>query len=347
MAANSIASRCMCAATAIFAALLTAAQPAAAQGEDNFYARKNIRFLVGTAAGGGFSTYAMLLAPHLGKHVPGNPSVTVEHMPGAGGINSLNYLANAAPRDGTAIAIAMPNFFVTPWTEPNATKFDPMEFRFLGRMSDFGRVLAVWSKTGVRSVEDLKTRPVSIGASSRRSTTSVGPVLMNEILGTRMKIVTGYTGTGPTMIAIERGEVDGTTVAWATLSSLKADWLRDGAITVLASMDFTRPPLPGVPRVRDLIADDKDRALWDFVALPAEFGTAVLVAPGVPADRLAILKKAFDAAVQSAEFRTEAQARKLDLNPKSGDELDKLFVQFGKPSPAIAERVSRVMGVKQ
>lgn len=334
-------------ALALLAALIADAPPVAAQSAGEFYARKNIRFLVGTAAGGGFSTYAMLLAPHLGKHIPGNPSVTIEHMPGAGGINSLNYLANAAPRDGTAIAIAMPNFFVTPWTEPNATKFDPLEFRFLGRMSDFGRVLAVWSKTGIRSVDELKSRSVSIGASSRRSTTSVGPVLMNEILGTKLKIVTGYTGTGPTMIAIERGEVDGTTVAWATLSSLKADWLRDRVITVLASMDFTQTPLPGVPRVRDLIKDEKDRALWDFVALPSEFGTAVLVAPGVPSERLATLRKAFDAAVQSAEFKKEAQARKLDLNPKSGDELDKLFIQYGKPTPEIADRVARVMGVKQ
>lgn len=321
------------------------AAPAAAQSAADFYARKNIRFLVGTDAGAGFSAYSMLMAQFLGKHIPGNPSVTVEHMPGAGGINSLNYLANAAPRDGTAIAIAMPNFFVTPWTEPQAVKFDPSKFRFLGRMSDFGRVLVAWHTAGVKTIDDLKSKEITLGASSRRSTTSIAPMLMNELLGAKFKIITGYTGTGPTMIALERGEVASTTIASATLAALHTDWLRDGKLVVLGGLDFA--PLPGgQPRIRDLIADEKKRDLWDFVALPAEFGTAALVAPGVPEERMNVLREAFYAAATSADFAAEAKRRRLDVNPKRGEELDALFLKHGAPSKEIIAEVARLMGVK-
>lgn len=333
------------AAAAIAAAVFGIVAPVAAQTPEEFYRRKNVRFLVGTDAGAGFSAYSLLMAAHLGKHIPGNPTVTVEHMPGAGGINSLNYLANAAPKDGTAIAIAMPNFFVTPWTEPKAVKFDASGFRFLGRMSDFPRVLAVWHTAGVSSIDDLKKTEITLGASSRRSTTSVAPMLLNELLGTRFKIVTGYTGTGPTMIALERGEVASTTIAWATVNSLHAEWLASRKLLVLGALDFAQVPIPGVPRIRDLIADQKQRALWDFVALPAEFGTAALVAPGVPDDKVKILRDAFLSAARSPEFAEEAQRRRLDLNPKSGEELDALFKQHGSPGAEIIATVARLMGV--
>ncbi len=330
-------------------ALLLGLSSAGAQAEPaaEFYKGKTIRFIVGSGAGGGFSTYALLLAPHLTRFIPGSPAVSVEHMPGAGGINSLNYIANAAPRDGTVIAIAMPNFFVTPYTEPQATKFDPTKFRFLGRMSDFGRVLVAWHKSGIKSVDDLKAKEAFVGASSRRSTTSIAPTLMNEMLGTKMKVITGFRGTGPTLVALEAGEVTATTVAVATLTSLHEDWLRDHKVNVLAGLDSNPVPFKGVPRVTDLIKDPKQKALWDWVALPAEFGTAVLVAPGVPADRLKVLRDAFMAAVNSPELKADAAKRRLDLNPMSGADLDALFAKNGSPTPEIAAHVAKVMGVKK
>jgi tripartite-type tricarboxylate transporter receptor subunit TctC len=212
-------------------------------------------------------------------------------------------------------------------------------------MSDFGRVLVVWHATGVKSIDDLKKAELPLGASSRRSTTSIAPMLMNELLGTKFKIVTGYTGTGPTMIALERGEVAATTIAWATVTSLHGDLLRDRKLLVLGGLDLAQVPLPGVPRIRDLIKDDKQRALWDFVALAAEFGTSAVAAPGVPDDKVKILRTAFLAAAQSPEFAAEAKRRKLDINPKSGDELDTLFRQHGSPGPEIVAHVARLMGV--
>jgi tripartite-type tricarboxylate transporter receptor subunit TctC len=311
--------------------------------QTDFYRGKNIRIVVGSDAGGGFSNYSLLLSAHLGKHIPGNPSVTIEHRPGSGGVNAIDYLANAAPKDGTAIAVAMPNFFVTPFVEPRAAKFNPAEFRFLGRMSDFGRVLVSWHTTGAKTIDDLKAKETILGASARRSTTSIQPVLINESLGTKMKIITGFMGSGPTAVALEQGEVQVTTIATSTLQSLHPHWLRDKKINIIAGLDFAE--IPGVTRVRDMIDDPHKKAMWDFVAMAAEFGTAYVAAPGVPDDRVRILRRAFDAAMKSDEMIADAKKRVLDINPKSGEPLDQLFAQAGSPTPETVKHVARIMGI--
>lgn len=318
---------------------------AIAQPASDFYKGKTLRIIVGSSAGGGFSLYSMLLSSHYGKFIPGNPAVVVEHLPGAGGVNSINYLANAAPQDGTVIAVAMPNFFVTPFVEPKEALFDPMKFSFIGRMSDFGRVLAAWHTSGAKTLDDLKGKETILAAGGRRSTTSMQPMMINEFFNTKMKIIQGYAGTGPTAIALERGEVQVTTIALSTLQSLHRDWMRDGKINIIAGLDFTK--VPGVPRVRDLITDPAQLALWDFVALPSEFGTAYLASPNVPKDRLKILRDAFDATMASPEFQADAKKRALDINPQSGVDLDALFVKSGRPTPEMVEKMAVIMGVKQ
>ena len=332
---------------AIAVLLLASLTPAAAQSAADFYKNKTLRLVVGSSAGGGFSMYAMLLSAHYGKFIPGNPAVVVEHLPGAGGINSINFLANAAPQDGTVIAVAMPNFFVTPFVEPKEALFDPAKFPFVGRMSDFGRVLAAWGKSGIKTLADLEKTESILAAGGRRSTTSVQPMMMNEMLGTKMKVIQGYLGSGTQAIALERGEIQVLTVAWSTLQSLHKEWLDGGKVNIIAGLDFTPVPIPGVPRVRDLIKDPDQLALWDFVALPSEFGTAFLASPKVPADRLQVLRDAFDATLASPEFLADAAKRGLDINPQKGVELDALFVKSGRPTPEMVEKLSYIMGVKQ
>lgn len=325
------------------AIVMALASGAPVQAQNDFYRGKTVRIVVGSDAGGGFSTYSLLLSAHLGKHIPGNPAVTIEHRPGAGGVNAIDYLANAAPKDGTVIAVAMPNFFVTPFVEPRAAKFNPAEFRFLGRMSDFGRVLVSWHTSGAKTVDDLKAKETILAASSRRSTTSIQPVLINEALGTRMKVITGFTGAGPTAVALERGEVQVATIAYSTLQSLHPHWLREKKINIIAGLDFAE--IPGVTRVRDMITDPQKKAMWDFVAIAAEFGTAYVAAPGVPEDRLRILRQAFDATMKSDDMIADARKRALDINPKSGEALDRLFAQAGSPTPEIIKHVARIMGI--
>jgi tripartite-type tricarboxylate transporter receptor subunit TctC len=315
----------------------------AALAQGDFYRGKQLKIVVGSEAGGGFSLYSLLLSAHLGKHIPGNPAVSIEHRPGAGGVNAIDYLANAAPKDGTVIAVAMPNFFVTPFVEPSAAKFNPSQFHFLGRMSDFGRVLVSWHTTGVKTIDDLKAKETFAGASSRRSTTSIQPILINEILGARMKVITGFIGSGPTAIALEKGEVQVTTIAYSTLVSLHPHWLREKKVNIIAGLDST--DVPGVAKIRDMIDDPQKKAMWDFVALASEFGTSFVAAPGVPEERLRILRQAFEATMRSDEMVADARKRHLEIHPKSGEELDKLFATSGSPTPETIKHVSRVMGV--
>jgi tripartite-type tricarboxylate transporter receptor subunit TctC len=200
-----------------------------------------------------------------------------------------------------------------------------------------------WHTTGVKTIDDLKAKETFAGASSRRSTTSVQPILINEILGTKMKVITGFIGSGPTAVALERGEVQVTTIAYSTLVSLHPDWLRDQKINMIAGLDFT--DVPGVTKIRDMIGDPQKKAMWDFIALGSEFGTSFLVAPGVPEERLRILRQAFDATMRSDEMIAEGKKRNLDINPKTGAELDKLFAAAGSPTPEIIKHVASVMGV--
>ena len=328
----------------VFAGFAGVTQPAVAQAGADFFRGKTVRLIVGSEAGGGYSAYTIFLAAHFGKHIPGNPSVVAEHMPGTGGVKAINYLAQVAPKDGTVLGVTLPNFWVTPAVTPAAAQFDPTKFKFIGRVGDLGRVLVVWHTAGVTKLEQLKTKVVLVGATSRRSVTSVQLDLLNEVLGTRIKNVAGYSGTSAMLIAVEKGEVQGTTLGWNTLNVTRGYWLRDKKAVVLAGLDFAK--VPGVPRVRDLITDEKKRALWDFVALPSEFGSAIAAAPGVPEDHVSILRKAFDATIKDPEFLADAKKRKLDINPQSGAELDALNAKLGKPTPEIAARVRALMGVK-
>ncbi|MDH7795815.1 MULTISPECIES: tripartite tricarboxylate transporter substrate-binding protein [unclassified Beijerinckia] len=314
-----------------------------AQAQSDFYRGKQLKIVVGSEVGGGFSSYAQLLSTHFGKYIPGNPAVVIEHRPGSGGVNAIDYVANAGAKDGTIIAVAMPNFFVTPFVEPKAAKFDPAKFHFIGRMSDFGRALVAWHSSGVTTLDDLKAKETVLATSARRSTTTIQPVLINEILGTKMKIVPGFMGSGPTAVALEQGEVQVSTIAYSTLQSLHPDWLRDKKINIIAGLDFS--DIPGVVKIRDLIDDPQKKAMWDFVALPSEFGTAYVVSPGVPDERIAILRQAFDATMKSEEMIADARKRNLDLNPKSGEALDQLFAKAGSPTPEIIKHVGTIMGV--
>lgn len=314
-----------------------------AQAQSDFYRGKQLKIVVGSEVGGGFSSYAQLLSTHFGKNIPGNPAVVIEHRPGSGGVNAIDYVANAGAKDGTIIAVAMPNFFVTPFVEPKAAKFDPAKFHFIGRMSDFGRALVAWHTSGVNTLDDLKAKETVLATSARRSTTTIQPVLINEILGTKMKIVPGFMGSGPTAVALEQGEVQVSTIAYSTLQSLHPDWLRDKKINIIAGLDFS--DIPGVVKIRDLIDDPQKKAMWDFVALPSEFGTAYVVSPGVPDERIAILRQAFDATMKSEEMIADARKRNLDLNPKSGEALDQLFAKAGSPTPEIIKHVGAIMGV--
>lgn len=319
--------------------------PTAYAADSDFYRGKTIRFVVGTAAGGGYSAAALFLAAHWPRHIPGGPAIAVEHMAGASGMKATNYIANAAPKDGTVVGFAFPNFWINPYVEPESVRFDPAQFRFVGRVSGMDRALAVWRGHGVETIDDLKKKEVVIAATARRSIFSIQPYLMNKLLGTRMKIVTGYAGAGPTLLALERGEAQGTTVGWLTLKAQKPHWIAEDKVILLGALNQARSP-QGEPLVSELIKDPDGKALWDFAALPGIFGTAILIAPGVADERLATLRAAFDATVKDPTYLADAEKRRIDVSPRGGAELDALHRRYGKPSPKVVEGLKEAMGIQ-
>jgi len=277
-------------------------------------------YVAGTA-GGGIDLYARLVARHLGRHIPGKPTVTVQVMPGAGGIRAANYLAEQAPRDGTAI---------TTWIGA-ATK-------------DIG-VCMSWGTTPFKTIDDVKKQQMVVAGTGAGSETDTWPIVLNEVLGTRFKLVTGYVGSQETILAIERGEAHGRCVfSYSALKIAKPDWLRDKKINILVltalekSSDF-----PGVPAVVDLVTKPEDRQLLELMVGPGAVARPFVAPPGLPANKAALLRRAFDATMQDPEFRTEAGRIQADLAPSTGEEVQERVKRiYATPRPVI-ERVKKLL----
>lgn len=326
------------------AVLFFLAHAASAQDPESHYRGKQIRLIVGSAPGGGFDAYARLLASHLGRHIPGNPTIIVQNMPGAGSLVLANHLYNVAPKDGTVIGAVNSLIATQPLFFPDRAKFDPRKMQWIGSILREGHVGFVWHTSPVKSVDDVFRQEV-ITAGTGGSTVAI-PTAMNAILGTRFKVVSGYTGTKVGMLAMERGEVEGLVgVTWASLKAGSAAWIRENKIRVFGQFALAKhPELPNVPWIYDHVRNEDDRAALNLVFITQEFGRPYVVPPGVPESVLAALRSAFDATVKDAEFLAEAQRRQLDVEPTQGAEIQELVEKVYKTSPVLVERVKNALG---
>jgi tripartite-type tricarboxylate transporter receptor subunit TctC len=310
------------------AALALAAIPYAAHADavSDFYKGKNIRLIISGESGGTYDTDGRLVARHIGKHIPGNPSVQPENMLGASGRVAANYLYNAAPKDGTVIAILQQSVPLGQALGESGIQYDSARFNWIGSPVRPDETLVVWHTTGVKTIEDAKKKEVIIGATSPTGMNYLYPKLANELLGTRFKIVTGYPGGTPIMLALERGEVEGRgSNPWSDWKTRKPDWVRDKKIIPLMQMSlFKHPDLPDVPLMVDLAPNATARSVFELVTITGELGRPFLASPGVPAERVKALRDAFDATMKDPEFLAEAEKAKKDIHPIHWDEMDKL-----------------------
>jgi tripartite-type tricarboxylate transporter receptor subunit TctC len=323
------------------AVLVLATQPATAQDSID----RPITVYVAGTAGGGIDLYARLVSRHIGRHVPGKPTVTVQVMPGAGGIRAANFLAEQAPRDGTAIATFAGGPILEPLIGARNPGYDMSAFTWLGAITkDIGLCMA-WGTTPFKTIDDVKRQQMVVAGTGAGSDTDTWPIVLNEVLGTRFKLVTGYLGSQETILAIERGEAHGRCVfSHSALKIAKPDWLRDKKINVLLLTALNASPdFPGVPAVVDLVTKPEDRQLLELMVGPTAMARPFVAPPALPASKATLLRRAFDATMQDPEFRAEAARLQADLAPTAGEDVQKLVARlYATPRPVI-DRVKKLL----
>ena len=330
---------------ATFAALFLVAVPRAPA--DEFYKGKTVTFVVGFSAGGGFDTYTRLIARHIAKHVPGNPTVVVENKAGAGGMIAANYLFNQAPHDGTVIGNWIGPLVLQQVLGNKAARFDGRQFGWLGVPTPDSGVCALTKASGINTMDDWfkSTRPIKIGGTAPGSTTDDVPRLVQAALGLPMKLVEGYRGTSKVRLAAESGEVDGGCWAWQSIKPTWAKGLQSGEVhIVLQSIDKPHPDLKNVPLAIQYAKTDEARTLLEVASgIYAKGARPYTVPPGVPQERLGLLQKAFMDTMRDPDLLKEAEKSQIDVDPIDGPTIAKLMAGLYDLSPAFKTKLTEVL----
>ncbi len=322
-----------------FCALVaTGAAAAPAQPAESFYKGKQITMLIGTAAGGGYDTYARTLARHMPKYIPGNPVIVPKNMPGADGAVEMGSLYNSAPRDGTAFAALTNGIALDPLFGKFNGRFDSLKLGWIGSIGKLMNVCVTWHTSPVKTIEQAQKQQVIVSASGATSNSTMMPRISNALLGTKFKVVTGYTDQDVTL-AMERGEVDGVCgLAYTTLKAARPTWFRDHKINVLLQVGMSKfPDLPNVPSAIDLVSKPEDKKTLELILTRQEMGRPFAAPPNVPADRLQILRRAFDATLKDPAFLADAKRLQMEVDPLTGEEVEKLLrTAYAAPKDVVA-----------
>jgi tripartite-type tricarboxylate transporter receptor subunit TctC len=319
---------------------LALACPAHAQSVESFYRGRTVTIVIGYSVGGGYDVLGRVLARHLGKHIPGNPSVVVQNMPGAGSLRAANYLYNAAPKDGTMLGIFARGMAMEPLIGTSGSNFDARKFAWIGSGTNEVSVCATWHASKVKTWSDALAVPFTVAGEGSGSDPDIFSVMLRNVLGAKMRLVSGYPGGADMTLAIERGEVDGRCGwTWSSVKLQRPDWVADHKLNVLIQLATQpSPELPGVPFIFDLATTERQRRIVDLVLSRQEMGRPLVAPPGTPQDRRQALREAFDATMADPDFIAEATGRSLEVNPVKGADLDKLLERiYSTPSAILAE----------
>lgn len=326
----------LAAATCVLLPTASMAEPAA-----EFYKGKQVNFIVSFGVGGGYDLYSRVVARHIGRLIPGKPNVVVQNMPGAGSIRGANHLYNIAPRDGTVLGMVDQALPLTQVLEPGSFKGDVTKFNWIGRISSNEAVLYGWHTAPVQKISDAFEKELIISATGRNSI--MLSTFTKNLLGLKFKIMTGYKGSGQSRLAMERGEVHALTQPWPALKAGNPEWLRDKKVNLLLQVGIdSHDELKSVPVILDLARNADERKLIEVMAGGSRIGRSVTSPPAQPAERVKDLRNAFMATVKDPEFLAEVKKTDLDLNPLSGEELQKAIASAVDIPPALAERARKL-----
>jgi tripartite-type tricarboxylate transporter receptor subunit TctC len=298
--------------------------PARADPVADFYRGKTISLFVSFPPGGGYDIYARVMAPHFSRHIPGNPAIVVKNMEGGSGVKAASYLANVTPQDGTALGLFL-DYLTLGKVLGGPGEFDPVKLIWIGRIVSTATVAVVWHTSPVQSVEAAKERQIVMAATVPSNSASFIPTALNDLIGTKFKIVRGYQGSPPMALAMERGEVDAIGgMSWEAIETTKPDWLTEHKVRFLYTLGANRhKDLPDVPGLLDFASDGRSRKILRLLGSGTDIGRAIVAEPGIPPERAAALRTAFMATTQDAEFVADSKKHRLSIEPLSGEELQK------------------------
>jgi tripartite-type tricarboxylate transporter receptor subunit TctC len=303
----------------------------------DFYRGRNINLYIGYSVGGGYDNYARVLARHFGNHIPGNPSILPQNMPGAGSLRALNYLYNAASKDGTAIAMFGRGLAMEPLIGSSPTQFDPRKLVWLGSGSDEISLCGTWHTSRVRTWNDMQTIPFTVGGEGSGSDPDIFAAMMKHVFGVKLRIVSGYPGSAEVALAVEREEVDGR-CGWSltSLRQMRPDWLATKQFNPIVQLNLKKSPeLPEVPAISELAQTETQRQILKLVLSRQSMARPFAAPPGVPADRADALREAFDATMADRAFIDEARAAGLEVNPVGGAEISRLIGEIYQTPPDV------------
>jgi len=339
----------MLAARSLVAALagVLATSIACAQSPADFYKSKTLDFYIGYSVGGGYDLYARVIARHLSKHIPGNPTIVPKNMEGAGSLRLANWMFRVAAKDGSVIATIGRGTGFDPILGQKGAQFDGTKFTWIGSANNEVSVCVSWNATsGIKKFEDLFTKEITVGGTSMSADTDQFPRILNGVLGTKMKIVSGYPGGSEVVLAMERGEVQGRCGwSWSSLISTHKSWLDEKKITVLAQIALRRhPELPDVPLIMDLAKSVEQKQILRLMFARQVMGRPYLAPPGIPADRAEVLRKAFMDTMNDPDFKADADKAQLEITPVDGEDLQNLVTEVYATPPEIAKKAAAILG---
>jgi tripartite-type tricarboxylate transporter receptor subunit TctC len=317
---------------------LSSGQAALAQTPEEFYKDRTLSLIIPNAPGGSFDLYARLVASHLGRFIPGQPSIVAQNMPGAAGMQAANYLSNIAPKDGSVLSVLVPNITLAQILGVQSIAYDTRKFNWIGRIVATTATLFTWHTSGTKTLADLKTRETLVASTGPLSQAEINSTMLNGVVGTKFKLIRGYRGSGEAALAVERGEADGTLMPWEFLKSAHADWIRENKISIVAS--YVRRPILerlDVRSVYDLAETSEQRNVLKLFLGSDEMGHPIALPPGVPRNRIDAVRLALENMVKNPEFLADAKKRNLDLLPARWDELEQTVAEAFEATPAEIE----------
>ena len=328
----------------VAAMLVCAAAPSTAQDVASFYRGKTVRIIVGFSSGGGYDVYGRLLSRHIGKYIPGNPTVVVQNMPGAASLKALQFLDQGAPADGATIVTFNPGLIMGSLTAPARTPLDFTKFAWIGNISEDIRVCYTWHGKGIRNWKELLAKDqIVFGNTGAGTSAFIDDRMLQMLFGVKLKMVQGYPGSADKKISIESGELDGDCGSW---TSLPEDWLRDKKIDIHARFSKTLAPgMPAnVPWAGDLLQTETQLQTYRLLVTGAEIGRPFLASKSIPTDRLAALRTAFDQAMKDPEFLAEAEKQRLIIGPDPGAVVEKRIAEIYATPPDVVARAKEIAG---